>query len=135
MYRRFVSKEELENLVNTGKIIPRGNKCWFFDINQVESVDYQLKYLANVVAKTITVSSTYFLVLNIRNVKDLSIDWAPYSVPEGNFLKTINVTEHYNSRGYCIDDVVSCEVWQQNETFQKVYEGDLQGANNFLFVN
>ena len=96
--RRFVSKEELEKLIEEKKITPKRRYTYFFDVKEdyCEKAISQIFYLHGVVGRievdndNDNYSTPYHIALDINIHKNkLRSQYATYADPHGGFFDTI----------------------------------------------
>ena len=139
--RRFVSKEELEKLIEEKKITPKRRYTYFFDVKEdyCEKATSQIFYLHGVVGRievdndNDNYSTPYHIALDINIHKNkLRSQYATYADPHGGFFDTIGIYEMINEEGYTLDNVKKVRIYKDIFEPKKVFVGTPEDALKYI---
>ena len=142
--RRFVSKEELEKLIEEKKITPKRRDTYFFDVTEdyCEKAISQIFYLHGVVGRievdndNDNYSTPYHIALDINIHKNkLRSQYATYADPHGGFFDTIGIYEMINEEGYTLDNVKKVRIYKDIFEPKKVFVGTQEDALKYIKEN
>lgn len=140
--RRFVSKEELEKLIEEKEIKPKHRFTYFFDVTEdyCEKAPLQIFYLHGVVGRVEVekdnYATPYHIALDINIHKNkLRQQYANYADPYGGFFDTIRIHEMINEEGYTLDNVKKVRIYKDIFHPKKVFVGTPEDALKYIKEN